>query len=34
VKQGLQLGLRTRFTEEERAELGPLVVALQAALSV
>jgi hypothetical protein len=34
VKQGLQLGLRTRFTEEERAELGPLVVALQAALSI
>ena len=34
VKQGLQLGLRTTFTEEERAELGPLVVALQAALSL
>ena len=34
VKQGLQLGLRTTFTEEERAELGPLVAALQAALGV
>jgi len=34
VKQGLQLGLRTTFTEEERAELGPLVVALQAALGL
>ena len=33
VKQGLQLGIRTTFTEEERAELGPLVVALQAALT-
>ena len=34
VKQGLQLGIRTTFTEEERAELGPLVAALQAALGI
>lgn len=33
VKQGLQLGIRTTFMEEERAELAPLLAALQAALS-
>lgn len=34
VKQGLQLGLRTTFTEDERADLGPLVAALQGALGL
>jgi hypothetical protein len=32
VVQGLQLGARTTFTAEEKAELGPLIAALQAAL--
>jgi len=33
IKQGLQLGLRATLTEEERAVLAPLIVALQTALS-
>ena len=32
VAQGLKLGARTKFTEAEKAELGPLLAALQASL--